>query len=57
MITNIPYICLTNYFRWIYQYLPESSTETVQQLLESEKFTVKYEAYDWLINTKWTSNR
>jgi len=38
--------------RWIYQYLPESSTETVQQLLESEKFTVKYEAYDWLINTK-----
>jgi len=52
MITNIPYICLTNYFRWIYQYLPESSTETVQQLLESEKFTVKYEAYDWLINTK-----
>ena len=35
-------------------YLSEPSAETVRNLLESGKFEIKYEPYDWLINTQWT---
>jgi len=38
--------------RWMCQYLSESSAESVQQLLDSGKLSIKYETYDWLINAK-----
>lgn len=38
--------------RWMCPYLSEPSAETVRNLLESGKFEIKYEPYDWLINTQ-----
>lgn len=37
-------------YRWIAQYLPEILKESMMQLLESERFVVVYDEYNWLIN-------
>jgi len=38
--------------RWLLRYLSETTQQTVEEVIKSDKFTIKYDAYDWLINSK-----